>query len=157
MDGKGDMDWMNYHHLFYFWTVAREGGISRAARALRLAQPTISGQLKQFEETLGERLFDRVGRRLVLTDVGRLAFGYAEEIFGIGRELQDALKGRYAGRALRFVVGLADVVPKLVAFRLLEPALRISQSIRLVCHEDRSDRLIPRLVTHELDLVVTDA
>jgi LysR family transcriptional activator of nhaA len=151
------MDWMNYHHLFYFWTVAKEGGISKAAKALRLAQPTVSGQLKLFEDVLGQRLFDRVGRRLVLTDVGTLTFRYAEEIFGIGRELQDALKGRFEGRALRFVVGLADVVPKLVAFRLLEPALRIPETIRLVCHEDRSDRLVPRLRTHELDLVLSDA
>jgi LysR family transcriptional activator of nhaA len=151
------MEWMNYHHLFYFWMVVKEGGISRAARALRLAQPTVSGQLRLFEDTLGERLFDRVGRKMVLTDVGRMAFRYADELFAIGRELQDALKGRYVGRALRFAVGVADVVPKLVAFRLLEPALRIPEVIRLICHEDRSDRLIERLATHELDLVLSDA
>jgi LysR family transcriptional regulator, transcriptional activator of nhaA len=151
------MEWMNYHHLFYFWTVVKEGGISKAARALRLAQPTVSGQLRLFEDTIGERLFDRVGRQLVLTDVGRVAFRYADELFAIGRELQDALKGRYAGRTLRFAVGVADVVPKLVAFRLLEPALRMPETIRLVCHEDRGDRLVERLATHELDLVLSDA
>jgi LysR family transcriptional regulator, transcriptional activator of nhaA len=151
------MAWMNYHHLFYFWTIATEGGISKAAKVLRLAQPTISGQLRLFEETLGERLFDRVGRRLVLTDVGRMTFRYADEIFGIGRELQDALQGRFQGRPLRFAVGIADVVPKWVAYRLLEPALRIPERIRLICTEDRSERLVERLSTHELDLVLSDA
>jgi LysR family transcriptional activator of nhaA len=150
------MEWMNYHHLLYFWTIVNEGGISKAAKVLRLAQPTVSGQLRMFEEALGERLFERVGRRLVLTDVGRLTFRYADELFTIGRELQDALKGRFKGRPLRFAVGIADVVPKLVAYRLLEPALRIPESIRLICTEDRSDRLVDRLITHELDLVLSD-
>jgi LysR family transcriptional activator of nhaA len=150
------MEWLNYHHLYYFWTIAREGGISRAAKQLRLAQPTLSGQLRMLEEAIGQRLFDRVGTRLVLTDVGRTAYRYADELFTIGRELQDALKGRLLGRALRFAVGVADVVPKQVAFRLLEPALHIPQSIRLVCTEDRSDRLVERLATHELDLVLSD-
>jgi LysR family transcriptional regulator, transcriptional activator of nhaA len=150
------MEWLNYHHLYYFWTIAREGGISRAAKQLRLAQPTLSGQLRMLEDAIGQRLFDRVGTRLVLTDVGRTAYRYADELFTIGRELQDALKGRLLGRALRFAVGVADVVPKQVAFRLLEPALHIPQSIRLVCTEDRSDRLVERLVTHELDLVLSD-
>jgi LysR family transcriptional activator of nhaA len=150
------MEWMNYHHLLYFWTIVNEGGISKAAKVLRLAQPTVSGQLRMFEEALGERLFERVGRRLVLTDVGRLTFRYADELFTIGRELQDALKGRFKGRPLRFAVGIADVVPKLVAYRLLEPALRIPESIRLICTEDRSDRLVDRLISHELDLVLSD-
>jgi LysR family transcriptional activator of nhaA len=150
------MAWMNYHHLLYFWTIATEGGISKAAKVLRLAQPTISGQLRMFEETLGERLFDRVGRRLVLTDVGRMTFRYADELFAIGRELQEALQGRFEGRPLRFAVGIADVVPKWVAYRLLEPALHIRERVRLICTEDRSERLIDRLVSHELDLVLSD-
>jgi LysR family transcriptional activator of nhaA len=150
------MEWLNYHHLYYFWTIASEGGISRAAKRLRLAQPTLSGQLRMLEDTIGQRLFDRVGTRLVLTDVGRTAFRYADELFTIGRELQDALKGRLLGRALRFAVGVADVVPKQVAYRLLEPALRIPQSIRLICTEDRSDQLVECLATHELDLVLSD-
>jgi LysR family transcriptional activator of nhaA len=151
------MEWLNYHHLYYFWTIAREGGISRAAKLLRLAQPTVSGQLRLLEDAIGQRLFDRVGTRLVLTDVGHTAFRYADELFTIGRELQDALKGRLLGRALRFSVGIADVVPKQVAYRLLEPALRIPQSVRLICTEDRSDRLVERLAVHDLDLVLSDA
>lgn len=150
------MAWMNYHHLLYFWTIATEGGISKAAKVLRLAQPTVSGQLRLFEDTLGQRLFHRVGRRLVLTDVGRMTFRYADELFAIGRELQDALQGRFEGRPLRFAVGIADVVPKWVAHRLLEPALHIRERIRLICVEDRSDRLVDRLAAHELDLVLSD-
>jgi LysR family transcriptional regulator, transcriptional activator of nhaA len=150
------IEWMNYHHLLYFWTIVKEGGISKAAKALRLAQPTISGQLRMFEHALGEQLFERVGRQLVLTDVGRLTFRYADELFAIGRELQDALKGRFQGRPIRFAVGIADVVPKLVAYRLLEPALRIPEPVRLICTEDSSDRLVDRLLTHELDLVLSD-
>ncbi|HEX9189669.1 MAG TPA: LysR family transcriptional regulator, partial [Vicinamibacteria bacterium] len=104
------MEWLNYHHLLYFWAVAREGGVTRASEHLRLAQPTISGQLKALEEALGEKLFERTGRRLVLTDVGRVVFRYADEIFSLGRELQDTLKDRPTGRPVRFNVGVADVV-----------------------------------------------
>lgn len=151
------MEWMNYHHLLYFWTVAREGGVSRAAKTLRLSQPTVSGQIRALEDTIGQRLFERVGRRLVLSEVGRMVYAYADEIFTVGRELQEALKGRPSGRPMRFVVGVGNVVPKLVAYRLLEPALQIAEPLQLVCHEDDADRLLARLATHELDIVIADA
>src|SRR5918993_1300006 len=118
------MEWLNYHHLLYFWTVAREGTIARASEELRLAQPTISGQIRVLEEQLGEKLFQRSGRNLVLTDMGRLVFRYADDIFGLGRELMDTLKDRPTGRPMRFQVGVADEVTKIIAYRLLEPAKR---------------------------------
>jgi LysR family transcriptional activator of nhaA len=150
------MEWLNYHHLLYFWTVAREGSVTRASQQLRLAQPTVSGQLKALEEALGEKLFERTGRRLVLTDVGRVVFRYADEIFSLGRELQDTLKGRPTGRPVRFTVGVADAVPKLVAYRLLLPALSLPEPVHVVCREDKPERLIAELAAHSLDLVISD-
>ncbi len=151
------MEWLNYNHLFYFWVVAREGSIARACDELLLTQPTISAQLRLLENALGEKLFARVGRNLVLTEVGRVVFRSADEIFTLGRELTDALKGRSPGRPVRFVVGIADVLPKLVAYRLLEPALKMAEPIRVVCREDKSERLLAALAVHELDLVLTEA
>jgi LysR family transcriptional activator of nhaA len=151
------MEWLNYHHLLYFWVVAREGSVTKASEQLRLAQPTVSGQLKALEQALGERLFARSGRRLLLTDVGRVVFRYADEIFSLGRELQDALKDRPTGRPVRFSVGIADVVPKLVAYRLLLPALSLPEPVHVVCREDKPDRLLAELAVHALDLVLSDA
>ena len=151
------MEWINYHHLLYFWVVAKAGGIARASEQLRLAQPTISGQLRVLEETLGEKLFARSGRRLQLTDVGRVVYRYCDEIFSLGRELQDTLKGRPTGRPVRLMVGIADVVPKLIAFRLLKPALSLPEGIQIVCQEDRLERLLAELTVHGLDLILTDA
>ena len=105
------MDWLNYHHLLYFWTVAKEGSITRASKLLDLAQPTISAQLHTLEESLGEALFVRTGRNLVLTDFGRLVFRYAEQIFGLGKELQNAVQSRPSMRRLRLTVGIAEVMP----------------------------------------------
>ena len=151
------MNWLNYHHLLYFHTVAREGSVVRAAQLLHLTQPTVSGQIKTLEDALGERLFDRVGRRLVLTDVGRLVYRYAEEIFSLGRELMDVLNDRPSGRPFRLVVGVADVMPKLVVQRLLEPALALPEGVHLVCREDKTDRLLAALALHELDVVLSDS
>jgi LysR family transcriptional activator of nhaA len=151
------MEWLNYHHLLYFWAVAREGSVTRASEQLHLAQPTVSGQLKALEEALGEKLFERTGRRLVLTDVGRVVFRYADEIFSLGRELQDTLRGRPTGRPLRFTVGVADAVPKLVAYRLLLPALSLPEPVHVVCREDKPERLLAELSVHSLDLVISDA
>jgi len=151
------MDWLNYHHLFYFWKVAREGSIARAAEQLHLAHPTISKQLGQLEAALGDKLFERVGRNLVLTEFGQTVFGYAEEIFIVGRELQDAIRGRPRGRPLQFVVGMPDVLPKLIAHRLLKPAFEISEPIHLVCHEGRYDDLLAELAVHRLDIVLSDS
>ena len=151
------MEWLNYHHLLYFWAVAREGSVTRASQQLRLAQPTVSGQLKSLEDALGEKLFERTGRQLVLTDVGRVVFRYADEIFSLGRELQDTLKGRPTGRPVRLPVGVADAVPKLVAHRLLLPALSLPEPVQLVCREDKPERLLAALVVHALDLVISDS
>lgn len=150
------MDWLNYHHLFYFWTAAREGSVTRAASELHLAQPTVSAQIKMLEDALGERLFRRDGRRLLLTDVGQLAYRYAEEIFTLGREFRDAVRGRPTGRPVRFVVGLANAVPKLVGYRLLQPAFAGRDAVQLVCVEDTRERLFAELALHNLDLVLSD-
>jgi LysR family transcriptional activator of nhaA len=150
------MEWLNYHHLLYFWTVAKEGSIARACEKLRLAQPTISGQLRLLEETLGEKLFTRAGRGLALTEVGQLVYRYADEIFSLGRELQDVLKGRPRGRPLRLLVGISDVVPKLIAYRVLQPTLSMPEPVQLVCHEDTPERLLAELAEHRLDVVLSD-
>jgi LysR family transcriptional activator of nhaA len=150
------MEWLNYHHLLYFWTVAREGTIARASEELRLAQPTISGQIRVLEDSLGEKLFQRSGRNLVLTDMGRLVYRYADDIFGLGRELMDTLKDRPTGRPMRFQVGVADEVTKIIAYRLLEPAMRLPQPVHIVCRDGPSERLLTDLATHALDLVIAD-
>lgn len=150
------MEWLNYHHLLYFWTVASEGSVTKASKKLRLAQPTISGQIRALEESLGEQLFAKQGRHLVLTDVGRFVYGYADEIFGLGRDLLDALAGRTPQRRMKLHVGVAYAVPKLVTYRLLEPVLDLEPRVDLVCTEDRTDRLLAELAIHELDLVLSD-
>jgi LysR family transcriptional activator of nhaA len=150
------VEWLNYHHLLYFWTVARTGSIARASEELRLSQPTISNQLKTLESSLGVRLFERQGRRLALTDVGHTAMRYADEIFRTGRELQLALKGLPTGERVRLVAGVADVIPKLVAERLLAPALKV-EKLTLVCREGRVPQLLAALALHELDVVLSDA
>ncbi len=150
------MEWLNYHHLLYFWTVAREGSVSKAAEKLRLSQPTISAQVRVLEGALGERLFQRLGRTLVLTDVGRLVYRYADEIFGIGRELMETLRGRPAGRPLQLVVGVANAVPKLIVYRLLRPATQGPEPVHLVCREDNAEQLVAQLSTHALDVVIAD-
>lgn len=150
------MQWINYHHLLYFWMVAKEGSIAEAAKRLRLSQPTISTQIRTLEEALEVELFDRSGRRLVLTEVGHIAFRYAEEIFSLGREMVDVLHERPTGRPLQMVVGVTYVVPKLIAYRLLVPALGLPDGVHVVCREDRFDRLLGQLARHELDLVLSD-
>ena len=150
------MEWLNYHHLLYFWTVAREGTIARASVELRLAQPTISGQIRALEDQLGEKLFQRSGRNLVLTDMGRVVYRYADDIFSIGRELIDTLRDRPTGRPMRFQVGVADEVTKIIAYRLLEPALRLPVPIQIVCRDGAPERLLTDLATHALDLVIAD-
>lgn len=137
--------------------VVKTGSITRAGRELRLAQPTISAQIRALEESLGEKLFMRTGRRLQLTEVGQLVFGYADEIFSLGRELTDVLNGRPRGRAARLVVGISDMMPKLVAYRILQPALTLPTPVHFVCHEDHPEKLLLSLAAHELDLVLTDS
>ena len=150
------MEWLNYHHLLYFWTVARVGTIARASEELSLAQPTISGQIRVLEDQLGEKLFQRSGRNLVLTDMGRVVYRYADDIFGLGRELMDTLRDRPTGRPVRFQVGVADEVTKIIAYRLLEPAMRLEQPVHIVCRDGATERLLTDLATHALDLVIAD-
>jgi LysR family transcriptional activator of nhaA len=151
------MEWLNYHHLFYFWTVARAGSIARASEELRLSQPTISNQLKRLEGSLGQQLFERQGRRLVLTDVGRTALRYADDIFRTGRELRQALEGLPTGERLRLVAGVADVIPKRVAALLLESAVEAVPRLALVCRESPLKQLLAQLALHELDVVLSDS
>jgi LysR family transcriptional activator of nhaA len=150
------MEWLNYHHLFYFWTIAREGSVTRAAEKLRLAQPTLSAQIRSLEKALGVRLFQKEGRGLALTDAGRTAFRYADGIFGLGKEMQESLAGWTAGRTPVLAVGISDALAKLMVRTLLEPALLLPEPIRLLCREDRTDRLLAQLSLHELDLVLSD-
>jgi LysR family transcriptional activator of nhaA len=151
------MEWLNYHHLLYFWVVAREGSIVRASKELRLAHPTISGQIHRLEETLGEKLFVRRGRHLVMTEAGRIAFRYADEIFGLGREFVEALKGRGGARPMRLVVGVADVLPPSLVRQFLAPAFRLDQPVQLVCRADKSvDEFVAELALHRVDVVISD-
>ena len=150
------MEWLNYHHLFYFWTVARTGSIARAGQELRLAQPTISNQLKTLEASLGVKLLERQGRRLVLTDVGRTVLRYADDIFRTGQELQRAVKGLPTGQRLRLMAGVADVIPKRMAARLLQPAVDAHPDLILVCREGPLPELLAGLAVHELDVVLAD-
>ncbi len=150
------MEWLNYHHLLYFWTVVREGGVSKAAAKLRLSQPTVSAQVKMLEGSLGERLLERQGRTLALTEAGRVVYRYADEIFTAGRELQETLKGRSSGRAIQFTVGVANAVPKLIAYRLLRPAIEGPEAVQITCREDHPDQLVAQLAVHALDVVISD-
>lgn len=150
------MDWLNYHHLYYFWTVARAGSIAKAGQELRLAQPTISNQLKTLEGSLGVKLLERQGRRLVLTDVGRTALKYCDDIFRTGRELQRAVKGLPTGQRLRLVAGIVDVIPKRMASLLLAPAVDAYPELTLVCREGPLPQLLASLAIHELDVVIAD-
>lgn len=150
------MAWLNYHHLLYFWTVARSGNLAAASKELALTQPTISAQLKTLEESLGHKLFAREGRRLVLTELGRTVYRYADEIFRLGRELQETVARGERAEQQRLRVGVADVVPKLVAERLLEPAFEAVPSLQLECVELPLAQLLARLALHELDVVIAD-
>ncbi|MBU4199476.1 MAG: transcriptional activator NhaR [Verrucomicrobia bacterium] len=151
------MNRLNYHHLQYFWLVAKEHSLARASARLRLAPSTLSGQIHAFERVLGQQLFARVGRRLELTDVGRLVYRYADDIFTLGTEMQDAILDHPAGLPLRLQVGIADAVPKMVASVLLQPVLAIPERMILTCVEDTPERLLALLTTHEVDIIFADA
>lgn len=151
------MEWLNYHHLLLFWMVAKEGSVTKASQRLRLTQPTVSAQVRALERALGERLLEKRGRGVALTAAGRGVMQYADEIFALGRELRDSVKGRASHRALSLSVGIADAVPKLVSCRLLRPVLRESPTPRLLCREAPHEQLLAALSMHELDAVLTDA
>jgi LysR family transcriptional activator of nhaA len=147
---------LNYNHLLYFWTVAREGSVARAADVLHLTPQTISGQLKLLQESIGCELFQRVGRGLVLTDTGRLVEQYADEIFNLGSELSQRVKGQTPGAPVAFHVGIVNSIPKLIASRILAPALKTEEAIKMSCHENDLDSLLADLAVHKLDLVLSD-
>jgi LysR family transcriptional activator of nhaA len=147
---------INYKHLRYFWVVAKQGGIARASERLHLTPQTISGQISLLEESLGEALFTKVGRNLELTETGRLVLSYADEIFSLGSELQEALRNLPSDRPMVFKVGVAEVVPKTIAYRLLAPALELPDPVRIVCKESSLDNLLAELALHRIDMVIAD-
>lgn len=151
------MEWLNYHHLLYFWSVAKHGTVAKASEDLRLTQPTISAQIRALEDTLGEKLFLRSGKYLVLTEMGHVAFRYAEDIFSLGQDFMSTIKSRSVSRPVRLVVGIADAVPKQFASHLLKSTFKPSQSIRIVCLADKLNQLVADLSIHRLDLVIADS
>jgi LysR family transcriptional regulator, transcriptional activator of nhaA len=150
------MEFLNYHHLRYFWTVARKGGVRKAADELGVSQPSISAQLHLLEESLGEKLFQRSGRNLVLTETGQLTLTYADEIFSAGRELMNAVKQRPGTRALRLNVGMTDSLSKLIAFEILKPAFHFTHPTHVICRQAELGPLVNQLQAHRLDLVLAD-
>lgn len=147
---------MNFQHLRYFQAVARYGGVTAAAEALGVSQPAVSAQLRKLEEALGHDLFDRSGRSMVLTRDGRVVLDYANEIFRLGDDLEDTVRGRLFGRPMRLVVGVAATIPNLVSFHLLEAVFEMDDPVRMVVRENRTDRLLASLAAHEVDLVLAD-
>lgn len=150
------MEWLNYHHLLYFWHVAREGSIRKASEKLRVSQPSICAQLQSLEKALGEKLFRRSGRNLTMTETGQLVFGYAEEIFSLGGELLSAVKRGPTTRALKLNVGIADSVPKLVATAILKPVFSLTSPVHVVCREGKVEDLLSQLAALRLDIVLAD-
>ena len=146
---------LNYSHLHYFWTVANEGSIARASEVLHITPQTISGQLKLLEESVGEALFQRAGRGLVLSDTGRLVKQYADEIFTLGAELSQVVKGQQA-RSRVLHVGIVNSIAKLIAYRVLQPVLASEEAVRLECYEGGLDDLLADLAVHRLDMVISD-
>jgi len=147
---------LNYRHLYYFWVVAKEGSVTRAAERLDVAVQTISAQLAQLEQTLGKSLLAPQGRRLVLTEAGRVALGYADQIFLLGEQMQEVLAETDVGKTMRLVVGISDSLPKLIAARLLDAALKLPQRVKLICYENDFESLLGNLSVHKLDVVLTD-
>ena len=151
-----DMEWLNYHHLRYFWTVAKEGSLKKAGEKLRVSQPSISTQIGELEAVLGEKLFRRSGRTKVLTETGQVVFRYADEIFTLGRELVSAVKQRPTAQAPRLYVGVADSFPKLVTNEILKPVFAMPQAVHVVCREGKLEDLLGQLAAHRLDVVLAD-
>ncbi len=150
------MDWLNYHHLRYFWTVAKEGGLRQAAEKLNISQPSISAQIGELEDVLGEKLFRRKGRTNVLTDAGQTALRYADEIFNLGSELTNAIKQGPSTQTLRLHVGIADALPKLISHEILKPVFAMARPVHVICHEGKTTDLIGHLAAHRLDIILAD-
>ena len=147
---------INYKHLHYFWAVAKQGSIAAASEALHLTPQTISGQLTSLEDSIGDKLFQRQGRGLSLTEKGRLVFRYADEIFSLGKELQDVIRGASAKGRLQFIVGILDCIPKTIAYKLLEPALLSNNDISIICREGSLEQILGDLAVQKLDMVLAD-
>ncbi|MBI5819074.1 MAG: LysR family transcriptional regulator [Verrucomicrobia bacterium] len=150
------MEFLNYHHLRYFWAVAKEGGLGKAAEKLRISQPAISAQIRALEETLGEKLFRRSGRGLTLTEVGHQVFSYADEIISLGHELLESVKQRPSGRPLRIHIGVTDILPKLVTCEIIKPIFTLGQPVHLICRETKTAELLALMATYRLDIVLAD-
>jgi LysR family transcriptional regulator, transcriptional activator of nhaA len=150
------MEWLNYHHLYYFWVVAKEGSITRGSERLSLSEPTISAQISAFEKSLGHQVFNRIGHRLVLTDTGEVVFRYAQRIFTIGQELSDVLAGRLSSEPIHCVIGVVETIPKFVVSWLLESLLAAHVRVKLVCREGPIEQLAAQLAIRAVDVVVSD-
>ena len=148
---------LNYKHLHYFWIAAREGGVTAASRRLYLTPQTISGQISELEDQIGEALFTRTGRQLRLTEVGRMVFQYADEMFRLGTELSNVLSGRLPNAVRQFSIGIVDGISKLVAYRVLQPALNHNGGTHVVCHDGQQEELVAQLAFHKLDMVLADS
>ncbi|MFT5049369.1 MAG: LysR family transcriptional activator of nhaA [Chlamydiales bacterium] len=148
---------LNYHHLRLFQAVAHDGNLTRASAKLHLRPQTVSTQVRDLEAAIGEPLFRRTGRRLILTDAGQLVLRYADDIFSLGRELQETLRGQPSGRPLKVTIGATDVLPKLIVHRIIEPALKLEQPVQIVCREGGTHELLADLAVHRLDVVLSDA
>lgn len=147
---------MNYKQLYYFWNVAKHGGVARAAEQLFLTPQTISGQISDLESSLNTKLFNRIGKRLTLTTAGQLAYSHADEIFQIGKELEALLARKQEENDLVFRVGVSDVIPKSVAYQLLAPAITINERIKLICLESKLELLFSDLALHKIDMILSD-
>jgi LysR family transcriptional activator of nhaA len=156
METNSEIEFLNYHHLRYFWTVAKEGSLRRASEKLRVSQPSMCTQIKLLEASLGETLFRPSGRSLELTEFGQLVYVYAEEIFTIGGEILRATKQAPSVRALRLHVGIVDSFPKLMSYDILRPVLEHEPPVQLTCHEGKLGDLVSQLNTHRIDVVLSD-
>jgi LysR family transcriptional activator of nhaA len=150
------VEFLNYHHLRYFWVVANEGGLRKAADKLRVSQPTISAQIAALEGVLGEKLFRRGGRALALTEAGHRVLSYAEEIFLLGQEILDAVQPQPGARPLRVHIGITDSLPKLVSYQIIKPVFHLAQPVQAVCREGKAADLLAQLAAYRLDIVLAD-
>lgn len=156
MESLSGAEFLNYHHLRYFWTVAKEGSLRRASEKLRVSQPSMCTQIKLLENSLGEALFRPSGRSLELTEFGQMIFGYAKEIFALGGEILQATKQAPSVRSLRLHVGIVDSFPKLMSYDILRPVLNHNPPVQLTCHEGKLADLVSQLNTHRIDVVLSD-
>ncbi len=150
------MEWLNYHHVYYFWLVAKEQSVTKAASILKVSQPTVSAQLKNLEDFLGEKLFDRVGKKIFLTDQGKITFRFADEIFSLGKEMLQTLRGQSVSRPVKFSIGIAEVIPKLIVHQLLQPIFALDKNYEIHCFEGAPEKLLMDLSFFNLDLVILD-